>query len=117
MADSGDVAISSGSVSTNGAQIAIAATSSPGTLLHTAVAGTAQVDHVEIEFFSIEPTNTILLTVQWGGTGAADTRTISLRPNTSTVQVGRLNGGLAIRAFAGTTNLINACVLVDRMTL
>lgn len=117
MAESGDVTLSAGSVSTNGEQIAVAATSSPGTLLHTAVAGVADWDSVEIELFNTDPALTVTLTLQWGGTAAADARTYLLRPHTSTVAVGRLNGAKVIRAFASTASVINACVAVDRYTL
>lgn len=99
--------------STDGKGVKIAATATPGTTIHTAVAGTHadDLDFPEISLAN-EDTVTRTVTIEWGGTTAPD--------NTMTVQVGAkmvarayppaiaLQNGLLIKAFCDAANVVVA---------
>lgn len=94
--------------STNGRNIKVVATT-PGTTLHTAVAGTTSLD--EIYLFAVN-TDTVArtLTVEFGGTTSPNDKiVVSLEPNTGLVLVVPgllLQNGLVVRAFASAANVI-----------
>lgn len=100
----------------NGKQIAIAATGTPGTLLHTATTGT-----VNWDFVTVELTNTtgadIVATFEWGGTGAADVflRTIPAGETIVACDRRRLRNGHTVAAFASAG--LNAYIEVDHWPL
>jgi len=55
--------------STNGKAILVAATATPGTTIHTAVAGTSSLD--EIWLYAVNSSNSdVKLTIEWGETTA-----------------------------------------------
>lgn len=95
--------------STNGKQILVAATASPGTTIHTAVAGTSALDEIWIYAYN-HSTAPVVLTLQWGGTTVPDNELKCTIP----AQAGRielidgmlLQNGLIVTAFADTTNVI-----------
>ncbi len=108
------------SASTNGRGIAVAATGSPGTLVHAAVAGTGVFDEVYIWASNISG-SAVLLTLQWGGVAASDqmVKDLSIQANSQPIpiSVGQvLQNGLSVRAFAGSANVINLTGYVNRIS-
>ena len=103
--------------STNGKQIKIAAISTPGTLLHTAVAGLTSVDEVWI-WVTNNDTVSRNLTIEWGGVSSPDDLTqmaIPAKTGDYLVKAGpRINNSLEIRAFASVANVLCATVNVNR---
>jgi len=104
-------------VGTNGRPIAIAATSSPGTTLHTATSTSGEVDQVSIYLTNVDSVAREV-TLERGGTGTSDTLKVTIPAKSGDVLVMdglRYNGGVVIRAYcAGAANVINATVIVDR---
>ena len=107
--------------STNGKPIPVAATSTPGTLLHTAIAGDVGFDEVWI-FASNVTGSAATLTIEFGGTsdpGDHIVKAYSLAANSLPVPIVagvRINGGLAVRAFSGTGSAINVTGYVNRVS-
>lgn len=99
------------SASTNGKNVKIAATSTPGTLLHTAVAGTASCDEVWIWVTNSDATDR-KLTIEWGEATAPDGNieiTIPAESGPFLVIPGwLLQNGLTVKAFAATANVLVA---------
>ena len=93
------------SSSTNGRPIAVAATSSPGTTIHTAV-GT---DQVYLYASNINDTDVRKLTIQWGGTSTSDTQEITIGSGQKVpIALGEvIQGSLLIRAFADVASEVN----------
>lgn len=107
--------------SSNGRPIPVAATATPGTLLHTAIAGTAQKD--EIYLFANNVTdNAVPLTIEWGGVTSPGDHAISqhqipARSSLHPVVPGlSLNNGVVVRAFCGTASAINIVGQVNRIS-
>lgn len=106
--------------STNGLPIKIGTTATPGTLIHTAIAGTTAWEEVYmwITNTSAVPVN---LTVQYGGTTDPDhliTKLLPIPANSPPIPIltGQIiQNGLIIRAFAGTTNVLLATGHVNRI--
>lgn len=95
--------------STNGKNIKIAATATAGTLVHTAVSGTASFD--EIYLYAVNSsTSDVKVTVEWGEATAPDGNIEFTVPAESgffpLVQGLLLQNGLTVKVFAGTTNVI-----------
>lgn len=104
--------------STNGRQILVAATATPGTLIHTAVSGTSSLD--EIWLYAVNTsTSAVKLTVEHGGTTAPNDHielTVAGESGLVLVCPGLvLNNGLIVRAFAGTTNVLALSGYVNRI--
>lgn len=104
--------------STNGRQILVAATTTPGTLVHTAVSGTSSLD--EIWLYAVNTsTSAVKLTIEYGGTTAPNDHielTVAAESGLVLVSPGLvINNGLAIRAFAATTNVIAVSGYVNRI--
>jgi len=108
------------SASTNGRQIKVAATATAGTLLHTAVSGTDDIDYITLEACNTH-TSTVTLTIEWGGTTSPDDLVVielgSNRGRQLIVDRGVLNNGLAVRAFADTADVVVIHGLVRTVTL
>lgn len=104
--------------STNGRQIKIAATASPGTLIHTAVAGSVDWDEVWL-YVTNNHTAALTLTIQWGGTtNPDDSIPMSIPSKTGLYLIVPglvLQNGLAVRAYAQTTNLLTISGWVNRI--
>jgi len=104
--------------STNGKGILITAIASAGTLIHTAVAGTADFD--EIWLYATCHTGTAKqLTIQWGGTAAADNIKQDIIGEGGVVFLipGQLlQNGLEVRAYAEVANTITVHGWVNRIT-
>lgn len=100
MANKGDIRFTPASASTNGRPILIAATASPGTLIHTAAAGSNEAEDLEIWASNYSTTTSRTLYLELGGTGASDTICIQLRPMTTTAVLSiRITGTVNIRAY------------------
>src|SRR5690242_9972492 len=97
------------SASTNGRGIKVTATSSPGTLVHTAVSGTSSFDEIYLYAYNGH-TADVQVTVEWGGTTVPDDNiiiTIPFKQGRFLIADGRLlQNGLTVNVFAATTNVI-----------
>lgn len=103
---------------TNGKPVAVAATASAGTTIHTATNESGKVSEIYMEATNIH-TDNHLLTLQLGGTTDAE-KALHWIPAQSTVQVlagHRMNGGAVIRAYADSANKINLVVDENTITL
>jgi hypothetical protein len=106
--------------STNGRPIPVAATATPGTLLHTSVAGTTSFD--ELYLWASNVTGAAAtLTIEWGGvTDPGDhlTKSVSIPANSPPIPIATgqvLNNSLVCRAFSGTASAINVVGYVNRI--
>ena len=102
--------------STNGKGIKIA---NPSTTVHTAVAGTSDID--EIWLYAVNSSGSdVKLTVEWGGTTDPDDHievTITAEAGLTLVAPGiPLQNGLIVKAKGGTTNVILVHGYVNRIT-
>ena len=105
--------------STNGRQIKVTATATAGTLLHTAVAGTDDLD--EIWLWAVNTSAAaVVLTVEWGGTTSPDDLIVVEIPEDKgliLVAPGLvLQNELVVRAFAASANVIEIAGFVNRIT-
>lgn len=105
--------------STNGRQIKIAATATAGTTIHTVTSTANAYDEVWLWAVNSD-TVSHKLTIELGGTTAPDDLievTIPPESGPFCVLAGiRLSGGVVIRAFADTTNLVLVHGNVNRYT-
>lgn len=103
--------------STNGKPIAVAATATPGTVIHTAVSGTSSID--EVWLYAVNSSTTaVKLTIEFGGTTTAENIELTVSGESGLVLVTPglvLQNGLVIRAFAGTASVINISGYVNRI--
>jgi hypothetical protein len=106
--------------STNGRVIPVVATATPGTLAHTAVAGTASFD--ELYLWANNPTGAAAtLTIEYGGVldpGDHIVKQVSIPANSPPIPIvtGQvLQNGLVVRAFSGTASAINLSGFVNRI--
>jgi uncharacterized protein GlcG (DUF336 family) len=102
--------------STNGRPIAVAAVSSPGTLIHTADA--TKMDEIHLFATNLSASAYTVLTVQFGGTSTSDNIIYSIPPQQGTIRILAgltLSGGLLIKAYGDFTNLINISGYVNRI--
>lgn len=102
--------------STNGKGIKIASTS---TTVHTAVAGTSDID--EVWLYAVNTSGSdVKLTVEWGGTTDPDDTievTITAEAGLTLVAPGiPLQNGLIVKAKGATTNVIVVHGYVNRIT-
>ena len=104
--------------STNGASTLIAATSSPGTTIHTAQSGTSGLDEVWL-YADNSSASTVKLTVEFGGTAEKDQIELYIPGESGLVLVVPglvLNNSLVTRAFAATANVISISGYVNRIS-
>lgn len=105
--------------SADGRPIKVAATSSPGTAIHTATSSITGYD--EIWLWAINSDTTArLLTVQFGGTTAPDDSISATIPIVGALPVLIIPGlilqnSLLVKAFAATTNVITLAGFVNRV--
>jgi len=105
--------------STNGRGIKVGETSTPGTLIHTAVAGTDDFD--EIWLFAYNGgTVSAMLTIEFGGVAAPDDNIMVVLAFKSGLQLivpGLiLQNGCVVRAFAGVANVVVITGFVNNIT-
>lgn len=104
--------------STQGKQIKVGATATPGTLIHTAVSGTTDLD--EIWLYAVNSSaSAVKLTIEWGEASAPDGHievTLAAEDGYQLVVPGMLlQNGLTVNAFAGTTNVVLINGYVNRI--
>lgn len=106
--------------STNGRAIPVAATATPGTAIHTAIAGTSSFDELYLWASNVTAA-AATLTIEWGGVtdpGDHMTKAVSIPANSPPIPLvtGQvLNNGLLIKAFSGTASAINITGYVNRI--
>lgn len=106
--------------STNGRPIPIAATATPGTLIHTAVAGTTSFDELYLWVANVTAT-AATLTIEWGGVtnpGDHAVHLFSVPANSSPIPFimgAILSNSLVCRAFSGTASALNIFGYVNRI--
>lgn len=104
--------------STNGRPIAITTTASPGNTIHTAVAGTADIDEVWVYATNLL-SNSVKVTIQFGGTDASDSIVQTIEPESTQLIIPGLaaNNALVIRAYSNAASgSINISGFVNRRT-
>lgn len=104
--------------STDGKSIVVSATSASGTTIHTALTGTTNFDEVWLWACNIH-TADIVLTMEYGGSVVANNIVVTIPFNSGLVPILPgliLNNGEVIKAFAGTTNVINLFGFVNVIT-
>lgn len=107
--------------STNGRAIPVAATATPGTLVHQALAGSTGFDEVYV--WASNVTNAAAtITIEWGGAtdpGDHMVKQLSIPAYSPPIPIitGQvLQNGLSVRAFAGTASAINLTGYVNRIS-
>lgn len=106
--------------STNGRVIPVAATATPGTLIHTAVSGTSSFDEIYIWVSNVTGT-AATLTLEWGGVtdpGDHMVKAYSIPANSGPVLISAgkvLQNSLVVRAFSGTASALNIFGYVNRI--
>ena len=104
--------------STNGRPIPVAATATPGTLIHTAVNITGAVDQLFLYATNTDTTDR-KLTLEWGGVTAPNDLSESTIPPEGGLRLIAagvpLSGGLVVRAFAASASVINIVGYVKRI--
>lgn len=107
--------------STSGLPIPVAATATPGTLIHTAVTGTSGFDEVYIWASNVTGA-AATLSLEWGGVTDPESHLVkaySIAANSPPmpISVGQnLNNEVVVRAFSGTASAINITGFVNRIT-
>ena len=106
--------------STNGKGILVVATATPGTTIHTAVAGTSSYDEIWL-YATNTSASAVVLNIEWGEAGSSPSTntviTIPAKAGRFLVCDGRLlQNGLVVTAFAGTTNVIVVDGFVNNYT-
>jgi len=98
------------SASDDGRGILASATGSPGTLIHTALASVAANEWDELTLWAVNNSGAaITLTLEWGGTAAADLIAVSVPAGVGLVTVIDglvLHNGKEIRAYAGIADVL-----------
>lgn len=108
--------------STDGSLVKVAATSTPGTLVHTAIGGTTSFDELYL-FVTNTHTAAIDLTIEWGGATDPDdliVKTVSIPAKSWRLALIRgemLRNSLVARAFAGTADKLLIGGWVYRTTI
>lgn len=105
--------------STNGKPIKVAATATTGTTIHTAIAGTSDMDEIFLYAFNSDSVSRTL-TIEFGGTTAPDQNIVVDIPSKQglycVVPGLKLQNGLAVTAFASAANVITISGYVNRYT-
>ncbi len=107
--------------STNGKPIPVVATATAGTLIHTAVAGTASFDEVYMWVSNVTAAPATL-TIEWGGVtdpGDHMVKAYSIAANSPPIPIvtGQvLNNALVVRAFSGTASALNISGYANRIS-
>lgn len=106
--------------STSGLPIPVAATATPGTVVHTAVAGSAAFDEVYIWASNVTAA-AATLTLEWGGvTDPANhlVKSVSIPANSQPIAIAvgqTVNNGVLVRAFSATASAINLTGYINRI--
>jgi hypothetical protein len=109
--------------STGGRPIKVAASGTPGTTIHTTQASSGVID--EVWLYAINTSATLVtLTIEMGGTTSPDDQIIVGIPSKSGLSLilpgciltGDGSTGRTIRAFAGTSNVVNLIGYINRIS-
>jgi glyoxylate carboligase len=106
--------------STNGRNIKVVATATPGTTIHTAVAGTAGFDEVYC-WVTNTSASAVGLTVEFGGTTSPDDHLVdvySIPANSLPIPIitgQNLQNSLVVKMFAATANVLVVSGYVNRI--
>ena len=107
------------SAGADGVGVLVAATSTAGTTIHTAITGTTHIDEVWLWAVNTD-TSAILLTIEFGGAAAVNQipYTVPAQDGLHLVVPGlplQDGGSRTVAAFAGTTNKISLQGYVNRI--
>lgn len=106
--------------STNGRAIPVAATATPGTAIHTAIAGTTAFDELYLWASNVTAA-AATLTIEWGGVtdpGDHMVKALTIPANSPPIPIATgqvLNNALLVKAFSGTASAINLTGYVNRI--
>lgn len=106
--------------STSGRPIKVAATATPGTAVHTAIAGAVSYDEVYLWATNTD-SSTRTITVEFGGTTDPDdliVKSYSIPANSPPIPIvtGQvLNGGVLVKAFASSANVVLVTGFANRI--
>ena len=106
--------------STNGRAIPVVATATPGTAIHTAIAGTTAFDELYLWASNVTAA-AATLTLEWGGVtdpGDHMVKAFSIPANSPPIPIATgqvLNNGLLVKAFSGTASAINITGYANRI--
>ncbi len=123
MANTGDIEPIFLSASSNGRNIKVAATGTPGTLIHTTPSGLTSVDLITLVASNTSTASgedPVRLTVEFGGVTSPDDHIVSSIPaGTQVVVADRLplNNGLLVRAFGDYADVVTINGFIRRVTL
>lgn len=101
--------------------IPIAATATPGTLIHTAIAGTASYDEIYIWVSNVTGA-AATFTIEWGGVtdpGGMAQKAVSIPANSPPIPIVtgfRLQNALVVRGFSGTASALNVNGYCNRVS-
>ncbi len=93
--------------------VSVSATGSPGTLVHTAVSGTDDLDLIELTLFNTDTSANVTATVEVGSTQIAQTVT---RGSSLTLPLVAANNGVVLRAFCSSATALVITGRVFRIT-
>lgn len=110
------------SASSGGTAIKVAATSTPGTLVHETEISADIIDEIWLYAYN-SSASSVELTVEFGGTTAPDNQikaSIPSKSGLSLISPGLIIGGTgsaarSVRAFAGTTNVVTLTGFINRI--
>jgi hypothetical protein len=106
------------SQSTHGRGIKVAATTSPGTDIHTATSSTSDCDVITLYAYN-SSSSAVTLTIQWGGTSTPDDDIKLSIPALSGLTLVApdlvLRNSLLLEAYASTTNVVTIHGFVNRV--
>ena len=106
--------------STQGKPIPVAAIATPGTLIHTAIAGTSSYDEVYLLVANLTGA-AVTLTLEWGGVTDPDhllVKQVSIPANSGPIPiaVGQiLHNALVVRAFASSASALTITGWINRI--
>lgn len=104
------------SASTNGQPVQVAATATPGTLWHTAVAGAAAFDEIYLFLANIDTVQHVV-TVEFGAATAPYNVVVIVPAQDQVLVIAGvpLNGADTVKVFADLTNKVNAYGYINRI--
>jgi hypothetical protein len=109
--------------STGGRPIKVAASGTPGTTIHTTQASSGVIDEVWL-YANNTSTTQVTLTIEMGGTTSPDDQIVVAIPSKSGLSLvlpgcvlsGDGSSGRVLRAFAGTSNVVNLIGYINRIS-
>jgi len=102
----------------HGKGVLVAATTSPGTIIHTAQSSALTFDEIFL-YAQNNHTADVQITIQWGGTSATDAITITIPYRDGMILIAPgliLRNSFSIRVYAPVANVITMFGYVNRMT-